>query len=260
VRRLALLSTTCYALAIPPRPAGAQQADAPASVVIARVSSRDTGAPLPGTRVSIEASREHRTADAAGQIVLRLPRQAGVIVRLQRLGYAPTSFAFVVADADTTRVDLTMRQVPATLDTVAVSADRATGSALLADVDRRRTSGRGTVVTRAQLDGWHAERPSDALRRVAGVRIMDSAGVRVAVSSRGPKLVQAGSRIGAVPCVMRVGLNGHVREPGFDVDRVPAADLHAIEVFAGPSTIPAELGGGRRDAFCGLVMLWTRVR
>jgi hypothetical protein len=86
--------------------------------------------------------------------------------------------------------------------------------------------------------------------------VMDSLGARLPVSSRGRKMVDARP----VPCVMRVGVDGQVKEWGFSLDAVSPGEVHGIEVFSGPASIPAEFGGSRTDAFCGLVMIWLRAR
>lgn len=234
-------------------------AQARTSVVVAQVVSRDGGAPIERARATFDGTAQQRTTDADGRLVVRLPAGQPAVVQLRRLGFEPTSFAFRVAESDTTRVTLAMRPVPRALDAVVVAGARAPGSALLADLERRRRTGRGTILSQRDLADWNAQRPSDALRRVMGVRIMDSAGVRIAVSTRGPKLVQMGGSLVAVPCVMRVGLNGVVKEPGFDVDLLSIHEVYAVEVYQGPASIPSEFASTGRDTFCGLVMLWTRV-
>ncbi|MBL8958791.1 MAG: hypothetical protein JNJ98_02980 [Gemmatimonadetes bacterium] len=46
-------------------------------------------------------------------------------------------------------------------------------------------------------------------------------------------------------------------EPLFDVNQVPTADVLAIEFYAGPSQVPAELTSSGAVA-CGLLVLWTK--
>jgi len=42
------------------------------------------------------------------------------------------------------------------------------------------------------------------------------------------------------------------------VNSIPPSEIHGIEVYPGPSTIPAEYASMRRDAACGLIVIWTR--
>ena len=38
----------------------------------------------------------------------------------------------------------------------------------------------------------------------------------------------------------------------------PVPEIHGIEVFAGPASIPSEYAGDQRDMVCGLIVVWTR--
>jgi hypothetical protein len=45
--------------------------------------------------------------------------------------------------------------------------------------------------------------------------------------------------------------------PGLEIDDILASDIHAIEVYRGPSTTPAQfvMNG---SAPCGTIVVWTR--
>jgi hypothetical protein len=53
-------------------------------------------------------------------------------------------------------------------------------------------------------------------------------------------------------------VDGYLREWGFAVNSIPPEQIHGIEIFPGPGTIPAEYASMSRDASCGLVAIWTR--
>jgi hypothetical protein len=38
----------------------------------------------------------------------------------------------------------------------------------------------------------------------------------------------------------------------------PPSDIHGIEVFAGPASIPGKYSGLGSGKWCGLIMLWTK--
>ena len=57
----------------------------------------------------------------------------------------------------------------------------------------------------------------------------------------------------------RVGVDGQIKEWGFPMDTIDPNHIHGIEVYNGPATIPSEYSGMRTDAYCGLVMIWTRM-
>jgi len=101
------------------------------------------------------------------------------------------------------------------------------------------------------------------LRGIAGLRIADSSGATVAISSRGDKPTRNARRLGftMVPCVMRVAVDGILMRAQFNIDQIVPRDVHGIEVFSGPARTPPELGGGlRTDDWCGLIAIWTRDR
>jgi hypothetical protein len=57
---------------------------------------------------------------------------------------------------------------------------------------------------------------------------------------------------------MAVGVDGQLKEWGFSVDEITPNEIHGIEVYSGPSTMPREFATLRPDGYCGLVMIWTR--
>ena len=58
-------------------------------------------------------------------------------------------------------------------------------------------------------------------------------------------------------CVLQYYVDGLFMSPGsFSVDDIVPADLEAIEIFRGPSEVPARFRG--RETGCGLVVIWTR--
>jgi hypothetical protein len=65
-------------------------------------------------------------------------------------------------------------------------------------------------------------------------------------------------------CYMQIAVDGVVLSnvPGkktYDLRQLPPPDqIHGIEVFAGPATIPVPLGGAGDRKWCGLIAVWTR--
>ena len=63
-----------------------------------------------------------------------------------------------------------------------------------------------------------------------------------------------------VQCVVRVGVDGMLKEPYFPINSIPPHDIYGVEVYAGAASLPTEFSGARKDASCGLIMIWTRSR
>lgn len=144
-------------------------------------------------------------------------------------------------------------------DSTTASPERDAGASRVAGFDRRAAQGgNGQFITRADIERRRATATSDLVRRLQGLRIVDSLGVSLAVSTRGPKVQMIGGRPVPVQCVLSIGVNGSLQEPSFPMNSVAVADIHGIEAYVGSASLPPEFGGARRDASCGLIMIWTR--
>ncbi len=110
------------------------------------------------------------------------------------------------------------------------------------------------VVTTAQIDKRNPIALSQMLRGIAGIRIADSMGSTVAVSTRGKYL----NKNKLVDCVLRITVDGVVLPALSNIDAVIPKEVYGVEVFFGPARIPPQFGGLRTDAWCGLIAIWTR--
>lgn len=239
---------------------GAQSNIDPAQIVIrGRIIDRKAETALAG--VWISATRGERPlaaeySDSAGNFRLTVSGSASFVIHVRRLGYQP-----IVLRTDELRLgeplSIAMVAVPATLDEVSVVATGWRSPRLRGFEERARTRAGGTYITRENIDTWQPRRTSDTMLRVLGARLWDSSGTIVVVSTRGEKVdLRKGVLMGN--CVMRVGVDGHIKEWGFAIDMIDPSAIHGIEVYNGPATIPTEFAGMRTDSFCGLVMIWTR--
>jgi hypothetical protein len=75
---------------------------------------------------------------------------------------------------------------------------------------------------------------------------------------RGQKLVCTDGQCYAVPCVLRTAIDGQIQSWGTSLDLMGVEEIAALEVYLGPSSIPAEFASLRRDQACGLIVIWTR--
>jgi outer membrane receptor protein involved in Fe transport len=147
---------------------------------------------------------------------------------------------------------------PPTLPSVTASATVTPAvPARLSGFEARRAAGRvsGQFITREDIEKINPLVTTDLLRRRQALKIVDSMGVAVAVSTRGPKPRLYG-RQHMLNCVMLVGLNGNVSQ-SLTLNSVPPADIYGIEIHTG-ATMPPEFGGARPNTYCGLIMIWSR--
>jgi hypothetical protein len=242
-----------------------------ASVLSILVLDELTDAPLPNVRVTMFGRPEGMT-DARGRFTYLAPAAGRVIVLLNRLGYEVGSITVDLAARDTMRVSYAMSRIAQQLDSVTV-VDKASRAITLQGFEKRlaRHDG-GTFFNRDEIERLHPVRTTDLLRRVTSLTVWDSAGILLPTSSSGgkfvwgsPKDISEGNKMGGkggpmiVNCVMRVAVDGQLKQQGFVINDIPPQEIHGIELYGGPATMPAEFGGMRQDVMCGIVMVWTRV-
>jgi hypothetical protein len=249
-----LLSTT----------AGAQVPTVPAAQAHVRGRVVDAASRVPVGSAELLLMRATDTlargrTDSLGRFTAAGTVGATFTLEIRRLGYEPAALQWT-ARADTLLI-VGLTRAAATLSTVEVVEREPLSTRLAGFEERVRVKGGGTYIMRDQIEAWHPIHTSDLMRRVLGVKLIDSAGIMLASSDRGQKVDLKSARTAGswAPCVMRVGVDGQIKEWGFPMDAIDPTHIHGIEVYNGPATIPSEYSGMRTDAYCGLVMIWTRM-
>jgi len=246
------LVTACAAASV----AGAQQpADtthrdaaplAPA-VLIGHVT--DTlGAGLVGAEITLlHSDRVHAITGDSGEFRIAGLEPGTLVFNVRRIGFEAATFTAVLKPGKTHRASFRLSATALALPAVAVS-DTAPHSHWLDQFERRRSSARGTFITRAEIVRKNARTGTDIVRTVPGVRLMalrGGAGNQV-VMTRGS---------GARACVPTMFVQG-LPYSGM-LDDFIADDIEALEVYVGISEIPTELDKNGRG-YCGAIVVWTR--
>ena len=194
---------------------------------------------------------------------------------------------FLLAVADIARA----QEKPQPLPTVPVTAStELVRNAKLREFDRRRSMGMGRFLTEADLERDQYRQLSDALKRLPGmlmVRAKRVSGVSSSavfvVSSRGSATIEHVSPIFGRNCPVAIWLDGvpvykgldraaapafgsasgggrsapgQLTEPPFDINSIMTNQIAAIEFYAGPATMPAELN--ITAGTCGALVIWTK--
>ena len=238
-------------------PAGAARA-------VVEISVMADGVELPGAQVEVAEGNQTRrlTTGSTGRVLLPGVAPGMLTVRVRRLGYVPGA---VVARVDVGRNTIPIilaRTALPTLDTVRVMGNtRLFGLGRNDEFETRRVNHLATVsITREDI---RKRNPVDAwqmLTTVPSIRIIDSAGV-TAESTRSNDMLPDGSQR---KCYIRVMVDGLELMPrqgqnAVDLRQLPKPEeIHGIEVFAGPASIPVQYGGAGTDKWCGLIAIWTR--
>ena len=231
----------------------------PSRAVVLTVSDSATRAPLPNVRIARESVTVAVT-DLAGRAVFSVVSNDRRLT-LTRLGFQPRVLTLPDASADSLELSASMIAIPQQLAPVDVR-DSATEliSARLVGYEHRRRGGRGTFITRETIEKKNSVRTIDLFRGYPAFRVVDSLSDQHVAGSRGSKPLARGGLQDLAPCVFRVALDGVLMPWGFQVNMIDPKELHGIEVYSGPATIPAEFATTARDAFCGMVLIWTRSR
>jgi Carboxypeptidase regulatory-like domain/TonB-dependent Receptor Plug Domain len=227
------------------QPDSARRDSLPATL-IGRVT--DTlGAPLNGAEITLFKSESIRaiSGDSGEFRLTGLPPGTNVF-NVRRLGYQPASFTAALKSGRTHRATFALSISAQALPLIAVSDTARTH--WLDQFERRRSTSRGTFITRAEIVKRTARMGSDIVRTVPGVRVIPgrSSGVNQVIMNRG-----AGGR----PCIPTMYV--HNMPYSGVLDDFSADDIEALEVYVGISEIPPELDKNGRG-ICGVIVVWTR--
>jgi hypothetical protein len=149
----------------------------------------------------------------------------------------------------------------------------------MAEFERRRRHGNGSLLTRSQIDRMHAERLTDLLRTMPGVRVStnERGGLVVELRQSGttlqpmptPPAVRSDTSGGASSSTGKVPAQANIKKcpAGFIIDGLPVDDSGAADIDVRPELIEAieAYSGGlvpiefnTRNGECGVIMIWTR--
>lgn len=258
-----LLVTTVILLAMPAAAHARQpssHAPSVASLSVRVLAADSTG--VPDAEVAVgrdEATQVTTRSDEAGDA--RFPEvPVGMQwLSVRRVGLAPQRVRVRIA-AGGNRYTVRLQAAALSLVGLRVVGDMPF-SARLDDFERRRLAGTpSAVVTREQIDRLGPITLSRVLRGMAGLRIGDSLGNVVAISTRGakPTLTAGRNQFALVQCVMQLAVDGVLLPPFANLDQIVPREVHGVEVYFGPARLPPELAGLRTDNWCGVVAVWTR--
>ena len=178
---------------------------------------------------------------------------------------------------------------PQPLPVVPVTAEaELVRNAKLREFDRRRSKGFGKFLTEADLVNDQYRKLGDVLMKLPGLTTVGAkrmpgygASAAFLVSSRGSATITHVSPVFGRNCPIAIwldgvpvykgldraaapafgtgnaaSLSGQVFEPPFDINSIMTMHVAAIEFYAGPATMPAELNS--TQGTCGALVVWTK--
>lgn len=224
-----------------------------AQTVAGSVREEGSGAAVSGARVSLQVlgGRTGVTVatDSLGAFLVPLgARSAKYLIRIEHPSYQPHVDTLELRSQETVSLEIRLGR-----DAIPLQPLLVTGR-----VDRRlqgyrerldRGSGLGKFVTRSQMDGMAANRATDYLRQVPGIRLRQVNGGRV---------IGLSNALGdCVPYVFIDGLPLEQRQPDEVDDRLDPELVEGIEIYQGSAGLPLEFASAQPSG-CGVIAFWTR--
>ena len=219
----------------------------------------ESGAPIEGARVTDVLSRISALTTHTGTVALVYLPEGGSLIRIEKIGYQPTTLTVEISPSDTVPLTLLLNPLAQTLPAIITrdSAPHYIGPGLRAFEDRRRL-GLGHFVSEAELRHHDNEKMTTLIRRFPGLRIFcPKSGMRssqcwaVSVRLASKHAILGGS------CDVDVYMDG-VASGDNDLEKLAVNEFGGVEYYAGSATIPTQYN--KTGSSCGVLLLWTRER
>jgi hypothetical protein len=205
-----------------------------------------------GTRVELTGTDIVAMTNERGEFAMQnLPSGTGLLLA-RHLGFSAETAPVELSSREPQRVTMKLSKYVAMMDPVLVTARR-TRALDQVGFNKRQRSGFGRYIGPEQLERMHAIQLTDILRRVPGLRVINSAEGEVVESSRGPTTLNGSE------CVQ------------FWVDDAPwtsftpgdvnlfvnGGEVVAVEVYQGAG-VPPQYQRSLSD--CTTIIIWTRFK
>jgi hypothetical protein len=158
-------------------------------------------------------------------------------VETKAIGYAPDTAFVEVRDGRDVNVSVNLKRA-VVLDPVTVAG---VGKGHLEPFEKRRVQGKGTFLTKEDIEKTRRSAIGEVLRSVRGLRVDCANGCRVMM-------------VRSTACEPRYFINGFPTDAGILL--TPVLDVAGIEIYRGPSETPPEFMGAQ--SMCGAIGIWTK--
>lgn len=221
--------------------------------LVGRVLDSVTGAPISTIAVMLIDTAETAVAwaesDSVGRVVLQAPAPGVYRVYADGLGLeALLSDTFPLRDEAPAELEIWMNPMPIELEELVVSTERRRQQLDRVGFYQRRRASMGSFFEAEEIAAIDPYRITDLFRTLPAVRVMrDRFGGAVATTWRRGR-----------PCPMKIVLDGFKLEVGdIPLDSwVDPRSVIGVEVYPGGVGAPVQYRG--TDAWCGVIMIWTR--
>lgn len=252
----ALAALAAVALSTLPSPAAAQEVDRNASLRATVVAAED-GEPLEDAHVVVREDGVTLRTDGDGTVFTRNLAPGRKTLEVRYLGRSSVSREIVLLNGRLTSVELSLEVDAVEVPGIEVTAERVYRGKMAGFYERMERSGSGSFVTREELAKLDGRRLHYVFRTMPGVRVVRCSNRRLncyrVLSARATRQLSGDCQ----PVFYLDNARVPINSMPMGIDELNPEDLEAIEVYSGPSSIPARYTGNRSQA-CGVVVMWTR--
>jgi len=209
-----------------------------------KVVDSELGDPVPGAVIRIRPGGTPLTTDTLGTFSVTDLKPGEIEVAVQALGFEPRSWKFTVQAGQSVDRNFPLDFTGDKLPEIVVTARANKLVPRYVDFERRRDRGIGAFLRWDDIKKKNYATLGDAARSVRGVKLQCD-----------QREFECAIRMARTPnCSPRWYVDG-VQVMHF-TENTPVRDIYGLEIFRGPSEMPAEFGGS--DAGCGVLSVWTK--
>lgn len=214
--------------------------------------------PIPDAQVVLWSDSVTTTAttrtDSTGHFLVKAPMPGTYVINVRKFGYTGGQTGRLqLLLPEEYEITIKTPRVAPVLREVKVTAQSERGREWLQGFDHRRKAGFGTFLDAHQIDERGAVETWDIFRGLPGVDVTPGAYGRYLLTSlRGGRSLQNSA------CQMDVLIDGFVTDQEVMFQMLRPRDIHAIEVYNGPSEVPTQFKRAYSGS-CGMVLIWTRI-
>ena len=205
------------------------------------------GIPVVGAQISVGGTALVAESDERGEFKLAKAAAGETSIRVRRIGYRPDTARVNVLAGQTVPVEIVLDRVAVELVPLVVYGRRNVTRRMAGFYDRL-SRGNGHFMTREQIERRNPHNMTDLFRMIPGARVEPTRFGDGRVRFRGAR---------SAPLVWLDGTPLYAGE--FNLDTVDPRSFEGIEIYSGPSSVPAEFQGNRTmSSASGTIILWSR--
>jgi len=209
-----------------------------------KVIDSELGEPIPAAMVKIKGAGSPITADSAGHFSVEELKPGEIEITIQALGFESKSWKFVAQAGQAMDRSFSLDFTGEKLPEVVVTARANKLVPRYADFERRREKGIGAFLRWDDIKQKNYNTLGDAARSVRGVKLVCN-----------QQDFECNIRMARTPnCTPRWYVDG-VQVTTFH-ENTPVRDIYGLELYRGPSELPAEFSGS--DGGCGVLVVWSK--